>query len=244
MNKCILCEQIIKIQFSVSFIFSFEKLEKKLVCKECLNSFEKIDLTTACKGCSRPQVNKKYCSDCKKWMDLYPEINLKHTALYKYNTGAGEYMERFKFQGDVLLAEAFAEKIHEHLKQFENTHDIVPVPSSESSIKQRGFNQVEVLLQHAEITYQNVLTHIGKDKKQTSKSRQERIKTQQPFTLNENYEEHLNDMKPILLVDDVYTTGRTILHAQIVLNQLSLKKIQKNETKRKVRTIKSFSLFR
>lgn len=49
--------------------------------------------------------------------------------------------------------------------------------------------------------------------KQSSKNRQERLLLKQPFSIKKEWQGKLEG-KSILLVDDVYTTGRTILYAK------------------------------
>ena len=56
------------------------------------------------------------------------------------------------------------------------------------------------------------MKEIRRDKKQSEKSRSERLKTQQPF-------EYIGDKLQgnYAIIDDVYTTGRTLYYAQELL---------------------------
>ena len=137
-------------------------------------------------------------------------------------------MSRFKFHGDVILGKVFKDILAQEMKQWSKTHTIVPIPLSPQARKTRGFNQVEILLREANIPFQNCLTNTRSSEKQSSKTRIERLQAKQPFELLEKGI-HLNE-KPILIVDDVYTTGRTIYHAREMLETIG------NTT--------SFSLFR
>lgn len=79
----------------------------------------------------------------------------------------------------------------------------------------RGFNQVKGLLGGCTIT--EVLVHQHKDKlAQSHKSRTERLATPQPFLLK-NAARVLNER--VILVDDIYTTGRTLYHAAVLLKE-------------------------
>lgn len=234
MNECLFCNRPIKNNFSISFLFSWKKLKKQQVCIKCAEKFEKIDQANACPGCSRQQSHKNYCQDCKKWQEKYPGRFLNHHALYTYNEMARDYMDQYKFQGDLLLADIFSEQIHEALNKYQASHFIVPVPLSPLSMQNRGFNQVQLLLKRAGIVYQSLLENKTKEPLQSGKSRADRLKTPQPFQLI--YEEELKESpkNKILIIDDVYTTGRTILHAKAVFKKRYSDHFE----------IDSFSLFR
>lgn len=219
MSHCLFCQQQLKTNISFSFLFSWKKIEKHLLCIKCAKRFEKLTETSTCPGCSRPQQNQQLCKDCKKWQERYPRLTLKHTALYAYNEMARNYMDQYKFQGDILLAEVFYKEIHEALKNYQKSHLIVPVPISPLSKKTRGFNQVELLLKRAAITYHSLLENKSLNSLQSSKNRSQRLKTPQPFHfINEEILKESTKNK-ILIVDDVYTTGRTILHARVLFER-------------------------
>ena len=105
---------------------------------------------------------------------------------------------------------------------------MVPIPLSSSSLENRGFNQVQAFLDEAKLSYHDLLGKEDGSVKQSSKTRQERLKTQQNFYLRKHKE--LPDK--VMLVDDIYTTGMTI--------QLASQLLRENG----VKTIKSFSLAR
>jgi competence protein ComFC len=212
MSICVFCSETIEPPLSLGFIFSFQPLQESVTCATCFKKFKRIEAKQACPGCFRKQREQKMCRDCLKWKEKLSQFPLSHTALYTYNEMAREYMNQFKFQGDLLLAEVFSDVLRTYLKPWQKTHTIVPIPLSEISQKDRGFNQVEQLLTKAGISYQLLLEHRGTEAKQSSKSKAERMQTEQPFKLKDS--ERLRFEKPILIVDDVYTTGRTILHAR------------------------------
>jgi len=211
-TACVFCGGSIPRTLSLGFIFSAAAIKDSIICTKCFEKFEAIPLPKACPGCGRMQKSVDLCSDCKKWHVLYPDIILKHQALYTYNEMAHDYMQQFKFQGDILLAQIFKKKLYKTLKPYKKTHFIVPIPASKDSLKTRGFNQVELLLKQAQIPYENLLAHEKPDsEKQANKNRFDRLETSQPFSLAEDIQ---TLKKPVLIVDDVYTTGRTIFHAR------------------------------
>lgn len=246
MKACLFCNKEISMPLSLSFIFSFKKLRQPLVCNSCLKAFNPIDLKSACSGCARTKRNTSLCSDCEKWKARYPELKLNHKALFTYNELAKEYMKQLKFQGDLVLAQLFNEKINQTLKSYQKTHHIVPIPISKESMQARGFNQVKLMLEKSEINYENWLSHIGDGQRQASKNRKERLQSKQFLIIALEPSEFEKINKPILIVDDVYTTGRTILHAKKAFHHFNRNagNINNKIVGEKTLEIDSFSIFR
>lgn len=234
MNTCVLCNQSLRNNLSLSFIFSRQKIKEKFLCEKCRNKFEKIVSTNSCPGCFRPQSSHDYCKDCKKWQEQYPKTHLNHEALYAYNEIAREYMDQYKFQGDLLLANIFSDDLHECLNKYQKEYLITPIPLNTHSKQKRGFNQVELLLEKAEISYIPFLENVRHEASQSSKNRSERLKTPQPFQLINQNTLQKSLKNKLLIVDDVYTTGRTILHARLLFETALSDPYE----------IKTFSLFR
>ncbi len=228
------CHRLINQKLSFQFIFAKQKFKPNLLCTKCKNKFSKIHEKNRCLGCSRTQPHTSICEDCKKWGKKYPKMEFNHTALFSYNQMAKYFMDQYKFQGDVLLAEVWGEALYSYLINFSKTHVIVPIPISKNSQKSRGFNQVEQLLLQAEIPFQKVLLNTSDSQLQSSKNREERLKTKQPFELFSKDWNLEKEKSKVLIVDDVYTTGRTILHARQLIE---------GHFEGKVKTA-SFSLFR
>ena len=216
MKSCLFCSQNLKYDLSLNTIFSFHALKNPLACQRCLDTFQRINSETACAGCSRQQTKTAFCEDCKKWQIFSPEIKPDHRSLFVYNDIARQYMSDFKFQGDVHLAKLWGDDIHHFLKPYTKTHVLTVIPASQSSYQKRGFNQVELLLKYANIAYNPLIKHVKDTALQSSQTRSERLKSVQPFELisPEGYD---IIKKPVLIIDDVYTTGRTIFHARELL---------------------------
>ncbi len=131
-----------------------------------------------------------------------------------------DYLHRYKFMHDVVLAKVFRNQIRQHLSKRQEI--IVPIPIHPIKLKERTFAHIDELLKAANIPYKHFLEKATTET-QAEKSREERINTPQLFNKKENIAVKNKD---ILLVDDIITTGTTILHAKKVLIQAGAKSVK------------------
>lgn len=212
--QCLNCQRRMTSKSLFSNIFILKK-EKDGVCQECQVAFERIS-NDHCPYCYK-DGNKKVCHDCQIW--LMRGYDVQHKALYTYNQAMKDYFSRFKFQGDYLLAGLFSSDLRQCLKTYKD-YTIVPIPLSNNRLKTRQFNQVESLLEKSGIRYLSLLTKI-ESQAQSSKTREERLATTQPFRIKET---QILPSK-ILLIDDIYTTGTTIFLAHQKLKEHGVEEI-------------------
>lgn len=221
MNKCLLCHESIHSRQTFSEIFFIQKQEMA-ICETCQSSFQRIG-TQHCSRCFK-EGTKDICQDCLYWEQRGHVI--VHESLYQYNEAMAQFFSQYKFQGDYLLRNVFRKELKRYFKKWSD-YTIVPIPISSKRMAERGFNQVTGLLEGAGIPYLDMLEKIEVPK-QSEKTRQERLSLEQPFSIKEN----IDVTEKILLVDDIYTTGATIMLAKEIL----MKKCKKE--------IKTFSLAR
>ncbi|GCF93415.1 hypothetical protein NRIC_13060 [Enterococcus florum] len=135
---------------------------------------------------------------------------LNNRALFEYSDGFQEWIEFFKFKGDYQRRFAFSTELKEALSAYPH-YTICPLPLSEERFGDRGFNQVSACLDAAGVTYFPLLKRKRHDTPQAGKKREERLQLQQPFEMAPDGKKMR--ASKVLLVDDVYTTGRTLFHA-------------------------------
>ncbi|MEG0288654.1 MAG: phosphoribosyltransferase family protein [Carnobacterium sp.] len=226
MINCLWCGKKETEKLRLGDLILFKKIESTVCCQECRQKLVKLAGRSVCPGCCREWLEAGLCSDCLRWQADYPDYVFKQIALYQYNAFLKEWIEAFKYKGDHRLAQLFKQEVREYFNQPVHKNKIcIPIPISQTSLELRGFNQVEAILQAAGIAYLPVLHHIGTGKKQSSKDRKGRMLSPQPFQLDERYREQLKD-RDVILVDDVYTTGRTLFHAAELLRTTELKTIE------------------
>lgn len=219
---CLLCQEVLKSRITFTSILTLSQ-SQDLICESCKQGFEKIG-KDHCLSCYKPNV-KEICSDCCYWQSRGAQVN--HISLYHYNEAMKAYFSSYKFLGDYALRRVFAEEIRQALLPYQKSHQLLIVPVSPETYQERGFNQVAGLLDAAGLSYEDIFIKIPSGK-QSSRSRKERLAAQQVFSL----ESEKLMIRPVLLVDDIYTTGATLQLMRQILQ------------KKGVREILSFSLAR
>ncbi|WP_199690043.1 MULTISPECIES: phosphoribosyltransferase family protein [Clostridia] len=125
-----------------------------------------------------------------------------------------EIITKWKYRGDYELGYIFKNAFHTHFQKMmltaAKTHLAIPIPLSVERQVERGFNQAEMLAQFLPIPKAPYLQRVTSEK-QATKTRSERMGSANPFQLRKPIN------KPIILVDDIYTTGTTLRHAAKVL---------------------------
>ena len=221
--KCLHCSQPIVTLPSLRELFLFRPDTGARLCAACLDRFGKIDTRQACQGCCKPNQSI-LCEDCQAWRARYPQYDFKHTALFNYDLEMREWFRSYKFQGNYALRFSFAQNIARALKN-KKKWLIIPIPLSADRLAERGFNQVEALLAAAEVPYADCLQRSEGGKPQAQKDRAQRLATIQPFSLKKECASQVV-ARDVLLVDDIYTTGRTLFHASQLLLKYPVKKIE------------------
>jgi competence protein ComFC len=223
--QCDYCGKHKQGQLTLKELFLPSAISSHGLCQECAAQFQRLPTDKICYGCNRPSITT-YCQDCQKWQKLYPQYDFHHEALYHYNEYMHEWMKLYKFQGAYHLRTSFAQTLRAyfHAKRKEQEL-IIPIPITDLRMSTRGFNQVEGLLLSAKVNYQPLLKRRVDNAPQAQKTRTERLQLKQPFEVPAKFKENIMN-RAILLVDDVYTTGRTLFHAAEAIQQCYPKNVR------------------
>jgi len=206
MMRCVWCTRTFEPPVTLQDLLRWRPLPMPALCPSCQERF--IPITGAhCPACGRQQATTIRCHDCERWG---AEILTNH-ALFQYDAGMKAYMQQYKFQGDYALRKALQAPLYRALAQ--QSYDVlVPIPVDQHTWLTRGFNQVTGWLRDQ--PFQQVLRVKAdhKSQPQSAKTRSERLVTPQPFMLDTAAAKIIVNQR-VLLLDDVYTTGRTLRHA-------------------------------
>lgn len=111
---------------------------------------------------------------------------------------------------------------------------VIPIPITTKRRKERGYNQCELLLDEMKlldtenklIIRKDLLERVQHLSRQTLKNREERLQSAKGiFAVNENSVKEIGLETPIVIVDDVITTGSTIKEAMETLREFGFKNV-------------------
>jgi competence protein ComFC len=187
----------------------------------------------SCLGCEKPAVGEEFlCEDCLK--ELKPQHPMEYTHIPyvfsyrvfgRYAGAIKSLILNAKFENNPYMARFLGKVVKDYLWQYINEiqPDIITFP--ELNLRRlwlRGFNQVEKILEGADVPYQRIFKRKGFDPPMARLGSQERLKAVQSHQVKRDWVYALEDKK-ILVVDDVLTTGQTISHLCQLLLSLGAK---------------------
>lgn len=202
-----------------------------ICCKGYLSSQEKYVCDLCNYNLPLFELNKLINNNLRaKFWGLLPLYDCLAYLIFKKDNEVQKIMHEIKYNGNKELCYEMGLVLGKFISSHRNTIDvdfIIPVPLHKNRENQRGFNQAEILANGvSRIIRVPVLTdgirRSVDNKSQTSKNRSERNKnTDKIFSLPNSA---VLEGKHVLLLDDVITTGATILSCgQILLTVKNLR---------------------
>lgn len=216
---CLICSS--HVEKTLNFNTFFYPPKQTPICDACSDALQPSQ-GSKCFYCSG-LCEEKICSDCLTWKRLRPEMDTldSNYAVFPYSSFIQTLFAQWKYRGDFELGEVFKPFVQEIVMnqlKIDPSTIIVPIPLSEQRLYERAFNQAEVIATW--ITPEVTPLLVRKDhEKQAKKSKYERITSKNPFNLSNSIN------KPVLLVDDIYTTGTTLRHASTILKKNGCPKV-------------------
>jgi len=186
-----------------------------------------------CMRCGKPieLEEKEYCSDCERKHYHYD----KGFAVWQYNEVMKKSIAGFKYYSKKEYAKFYVAEIirlhGNHLLQL-SPDALVPVPIHRSKYLQRGYNQADILARGIgkELgipVLSDLLIRNKKTLPQKKLSGVERLRNlSEAFQFNDKTAmKQKQELKKIVLVDDIYTTGSTIEACTNVLKSAGITEV-------------------
>lgn len=221
--KCPICGMILKRQ-------------EKRICHSCKRVLPRI-CEPMCSRCGKPMddrdMESEYCFDCKR-KQINQDVLTKGTALWLYDKRMKKAMADFKYGGCSENAHFFADELYrfrgEQMRKWQ-AEAIIPVPLHWRKKWFRGYNQAASLASALGARMSiPVYTDILKRKRYTKpqkglSDRERRCNLQKAFCINQSIQVNERNLRRVLLVDDIYTTGATLESCATVLRTVGVEEI-------------------
>ncbi|HOP55720.1 MAG TPA: ComF family protein [bacterium] len=200
-----------------------KRISREIICSECLSRVSPVPIPV-CKICGSPVEKSNICFRCRQNLPYFSRA--RSYALYDGVIKTA--IIRFKFEKKKRIGEFLGNLLGEFALNLNWKMDvIVPIPLSDRRLKERGFNQSEILALEVgkilKLPVSSGLVRIKETVPSISLSPAERIKNiNKAFLLSDR------DLKGkrVLLVDDVYTTGATVNEAGKTLLERGIKEVR------------------
>lgn len=178
------------------------------LCDSCIQSLLETDLTPCCPECQRATINFSYCNEHKVPGGLEGVV-----VCGEFKGLLREVIHGLKYDGlqelGIFLSDILAEKINALLLLEDPI--IISVPLHAVRLKERGFNQSDVIAQKLIGVIRNDL--VFRARNTTSQASLDKIdranNIKDSFRLSPKAPSIIGE-RSVLLVDDVLTTGATL----------------------------------
>ncbi len=219
-NYCLACKNKIDLNVKEHFI-----------CEACQNGIE-MNLPPFCVYCGRTldenSQNGPTCSGC-----LNVKFNFDRAfSPCKYNGTIKKVIHEFKYSGRDYLGKNLGQIMNNFIYKYnlpiENMDFIIPVPLHNARLREREFNQAQILSERIAKEFNKkllleALTRTKATKSQTELSLEERkCNVTNSFSVTNP---QLIKNRNLLLIDDVLTTGSTLNEAAKILKESGAKTV-------------------
>jgi competence protein ComFC len=200
----------------------------------------------ACTGCGKPGVF--LCSDCVARSPRAEDDGGDIEACFSYGSGPvkhGLWLLKYRNARDVagVFAEPLYETLLPELARMRNYQEflkgeellIIPIPLHKGRLRERGYNQAELLARALTGHMQNVSlikTECVVDVLYKSRATQSQVELKDKARRLENLKDAFAvknteriERKTVVLIDDVSTTGATMREAKKVLKRAGAKRV-------------------
>ena len=182
----------------------------------CCKNDTTMNIFNFCPRCHKPI--RLYCDDCK--------LPFLATFTCGWRDGMiGQLAKEYKYGSVMALADVLAGFLDSALPFFADEIIVVPLPTIARHIRERGFDHMELICQKLARKrgwrYQKVLDRVN-NTVQVGASKEER---QRQAMLAYKVNQIIESSATYLLVDDVWTTGSSMIAAEKILKTAGAQRI-------------------
>ncbi len=201
------------------------------LCRDCFNRI-KLSLNNTCFFCGKITWQGKICIECQK--ENY--LNRVIVATEYKNLLARDLIKNFKYHYVKELAKPLTQLIIKSLalcgkSSIPHNAVVLPIPLYGTRMRTRGFNQAELLAQKIADYFNlpletNILKRIvpGIPQANIKDNEKRKVNVKNVFNINPERAQRIEG-KSIILVDDVATTGATLVETARILKNNGAKEI-------------------
>ncbi len=203
---------------------------RSILCTRCESTIE-LNKPPFCQKCSHPILDHpetSFCRRCKKSTFAFDEA----WGVCLYNEAMRRLLHLFKYGQKTSLRHPFTQLFHifvrTHHLDLTRYEMIVPVPLHPTRMRERGYNQSQLLAEMVSVNYHiplclNNLARRRPTAYQAALGRKERwTNIQGAFKINTPVEFF---GKSVLIIDDLMTTGATLSEVSTLLKMAGVKRI-------------------
>ena len=212
---CLICKSKLNIQSG----------KDGLVCLKCWGKIKR-NLPPFCRSCGRhleaTNFTKHICPNCVK-KKLHFDRAFSPCV---YEGVIKELIHEFKYKSKDYLGHTLSELMIEFIREYnlpmEYIDFIVPVPLHKSRLREREFNQAEILGNHIAVEFNKDLLNNNLIRHQPTKTQTELKEDERFLNVKGSFsvkEKAFIKAKNILLIDDVLTTAATSSEAAYALKE-------------------------
>ncbi len=190
------------------------------LCHDCQNKISIID-GYHCRFCGdRVFGPNMVCDSCKR--KVYEFAN--NRSCFFYDEVSSKIVKNLKYNSRKYIAPYMAELMLARSEYFKDVDIITFVPINKSRLRERGFNQSQLLAEYIGnklgIETLNLLIKKEGGKHQAGLDMKQRLSN--PFGTYEFDEENISKVKgkKVLIIDDVFTTGSTLSECARMIKKL------------------------
>ncbi|MBE9396489.1 ComF family protein [Pontibacterium sp. N1Y112] len=174
------------------------------ICSDCVKDLPWIKHHCPC--CFLPQEHDHLCQQCSAKTPAFQSVS----ALFDYQFPVNQLIAQIKYHDKPVYMAALAELMARHLSNAPQPDVLIPVPLHRSRLRERGYNQAEILArgvgrQLGIPVRCDLLSKTRATAQQMSLDRSSRQKN-----LKAAFECRPYSAQHIVLIDDVMTTGTTV----------------------------------